>query len=169
MSSNVWKLKLFKKISPEETICEKCNPPVTINTKDGSTKLLKRHVQVHPEAAKIFTKLEEGVPTQDISQFMMKEKSDSVSVLDKKILNFLASNCLPFSIMEEKSFKNLLSINDRTSLQGRRHYSDWVLHRFYKEMKNKSKEKLSMITSLSFTTDIWSGPTESFIRFVELI
>uniref|UniRef100_A0A915EBE1 Transposase n=1 Tax=Ditylenchus dipsaci TaxID=166011 RepID=A0A915EBE1_9BILA len=38
-----------------------------------------------------------------------------------------------------------------------------VLHRFYKEMKNKSKEKLSMITSLSFTTDIWSGPTESFI------
>uniref|UniRef100_A0A915DUX5 C2H2-type domain-containing protein n=1 Tax=Ditylenchus dipsaci TaxID=166011 RepID=A0A915DUX5_9BILA len=106
-----------------------------------------------------------GVPTQDISQFMMKEKSDSVSVLDKKILNFLASNCLPFSIVEEKSFKNLLSINDRTSLQGRRHYSDWVLHRFYKEMKNKSKEKLSMITSLSFTTDIWSGPTESFIRF----
>uniref|UniRef100_A0A915E1G3 Transposase n=1 Tax=Ditylenchus dipsaci TaxID=166011 RepID=A0A915E1G3_9BILA len=104
-----------------------------------------------------------GVPTQDISQFMMKEKSDSVSVLDKKILNFLASNCLPFSIVEEKSFKNLLSINDRTSLQGRRHYSDWVLHRFYKEMKNKSKEKLSMITSLSFTTDIWSGPTESFI------
>uniref|UniRef100_A0A915DRM1 Uncharacterized protein n=1 Tax=Ditylenchus dipsaci TaxID=166011 RepID=A0A915DRM1_9BILA len=101
-----------------------------------------------------------GGSHQDISQFMMKEKSDSVSVLDKQILNFLASNCLPFSIVEEKSFKNLLSINDRTSLQGRRHYSDWVLPRFYKEMKNKSKEKLSKITSLSFTTDIWSGHRE---------
>jgi hypothetical protein len=75
MSSNLWKLKLFKKISPEESICEKCNPPVIIKTDDGSTKLLKKHIRVHPEEAAIFKKLEEGVPSQSISQFLITEKS----------------------------------------------------------------------------------------------
>ena len=80
--------------------------------------------------------------------------SDSVSALDKKILNFLASNCLPFSIVEEKSFKMLLPMTDRAVLQGRRHYSDWALPHYYEEMKFKLKADLSKILYLSFTTDI---------------
>jgi len=48
-----------------------------------------------------------------------------VSVLDKKIINSLISiNCMPFSIVDEASFKMLLPMSDRAALQGRRHYSD---------------------------------------------
>jgi len=90
--------------------------------------------------------------------------SDSVTLLDKKIVDFISKNCLPFSIVEEKTFKNLLSMNDRTLLQGRRHYSDWVLPRYYEEMKNKARLKLSKIMYLSFTTDIWSKAGKTLRR-----
>jgi hypothetical protein len=79
-------------------------------------------------------------------------------------LDFLSKNCLPFSIVEEKTFKNLLPMNDRDALRGRHHYSDWVLPRYYEETKNMAKAKLNKFLYLSFTTDIWSGPSESFIR-----
>ena len=69
MTSNLWKLKLFKKMSAEEAICTKCEPSVTIKTADGSTK---KHLKVHPKEFEIFNKLEEAGSIQSIDSFLIR-------------------------------------------------------------------------------------------------
>uniref|UniRef100_A0A915D905 HMG box domain-containing protein n=1 Tax=Ditylenchus dipsaci TaxID=166011 RepID=A0A915D905_9BILA len=51
--------KLEKKISSEVTACKKCDPTVFLKMTDGSTKLLRKHIEIHAEEAAIFKKLEE--------------------------------------------------------------------------------------------------------------
>jgi len=48
---------------------------VIIKTSDGSTKLLRKHFKVHPHEKKMFKKLEEGVATQSMDNFLIREKS----------------------------------------------------------------------------------------------
>uniref|UniRef100_A0A915CXI6 HAT C-terminal dimerisation domain-containing protein n=1 Tax=Ditylenchus dipsaci TaxID=166011 RepID=A0A915CXI6_9BILA len=82
--SNVWKINLFKKISSELTACKKCDPTVFLKMTDGSTKLLRKHIEIHAEEAAIFKKLEEGIPTVPMDIFVNKEKKkDSASLLDR--------------------------------------------------------------------------------------
>jgi len=122
---------------------------------------MKRHLKEHPDAEKKFKDLEEGVGMQKLDKYM---SNASISCLDKKIINFIVSNAVPFSIVDEKTFKSLLSQANRDALKGRHHYSDIALPRIYRTVKEKLKYMIANIKFLSFTCDIWSGPTESFIR-----
>uniref|UniRef100_A0A915EKN2 BED-type domain-containing protein n=1 Tax=Ditylenchus dipsaci TaxID=166011 RepID=A0A915EKN2_9BILA len=69
------KLKLFKKVSAEEAICEKCNPSVIIKTQGGSTKMIRKHIDIHLEELEVFKKLEAGAPTQSMKQFLIKTEN----------------------------------------------------------------------------------------------
>jgi hypothetical protein len=103
--------------------------------------------------------------------------------LDKKVLHLIACANLPFSIVDQATFKPLLAVPDRENLKGvifsatvlqantvnftgYHHYADWVLPRMYELVKTKVKEVIDPCQVLSFTSDIWTGPTESFIRFL---
>jgi hypothetical protein len=54
--------------------------------------------------------------------------------------------------------------NKLEELKDEFHYRKVVLPKAYEAVKFKVIKELAGCDFLSFTTDVWSGPTESFIR-----
>uniref|UniRef100_A0A915EBD5 Transposase n=1 Tax=Ditylenchus dipsaci TaxID=166011 RepID=A0A915EBD5_9BILA len=97
-----------------------------------------------------------------LQQFVIKGTGE-VSALDRKIIHYVACTNQPLSIVEEDTFRAFLSSSDRENLKGRKHYTEWAMPRIYAAVKKEVVSRLGDCSALSFTSDIWSGPTESFI------
>jgi len=79
-----------------------------------------------------------------------------LTLLDIKIIKFIATNCIPFTVVEDKSFKALLPVNDRNALKGRHHYSDAVLPMYYKDMRKTMKSLEVLVPVLHVRHLEWS-------------
>src|SRR5689334_5454516 len=87
-----------------------------------------------------------------------------LSSLDKKVINYVAENCISFNSIESGSFVSLFSSTNSTEkLKKRQHYSETVLPRAYHAVVSLIKSKLDKCGWLSYTTDIWS--TQSGFSF----
>ena len=71
--SNVWKIGLYKKKENDEVQCIECGKEgvnTTLKLSDSSTKLLRKHIEKHPEYKQKFDKMENGDQTPTITTFL---------------------------------------------------------------------------------------------------
>jgi hypothetical protein len=92
-----------------------------------------------------------------------------MTALDKKVMHYIACTNQAFAIVEAETFKELLSSGDQANVKGSQHFREWVMPRVYAAVKKEVSRRLTDCSALSFTSDIWSGPTESFIRYLRLL
>ncbi|KAI1703072.1 zinc finger BED domain-containing protein 1 [Ditylenchus destructor] len=85
-----------------------------------------------------------------------------LSYLDKKVINFVCSNLVSFKLLDNPATISLLS-HTTEKLKGESYYRKTVLPKAYEALKSKMLNELRAMEALSFTTDIWSGPNDSYI------
>uniref|UniRef100_A0A915EJB0 CCHC-type domain-containing protein n=1 Tax=Ditylenchus dipsaci TaxID=166011 RepID=A0A915EJB0_9BILA len=76
----------------------------------------------------------------------------------------IASTNQLFNIVVSETFEALLSSSDRANSKGYHLYSDCVMPRVYAAVKKDVLNCLDACSALSFTSDVSSAPTESFIN-----
>ena len=84
--------------------------------------------------------------------------------LDKKVLNYISCTLSSFLSINHPTFHSLFAptrLND--TLKDESHYRK-LLTIVYENVKSKIKEDLSTCVFYSFTTDIWSGTSDDFIK-----
>ncbi|GFR84459.1 zinc finger BED domain-containing protein 4 [Elysia marginata] len=92
-------------------------------------------------------------------------KSNRKLAIDQALLHMIVGDLQPFSVVEDKWFRNLLRILDsRYQLPSRRTVTRTLLPELYKQEKARVKGLLDTSDSVSLTTDIWtSRRTQAFI------
>ncbi|KAL1277085.1 hypothetical protein QQF64_023758 [Cirrhinus molitorella] len=103
-------------------------------------------------------------PTPSVADFLEKAKkfaNDSAKAkgITKRIMEFIALDDQPFSVVEDVGFRRLIDhIEPRYTIPNRRHFSDVCLPEMYNVVSTNVHELLATdIAALSFTTDIWSS------------
>ncbi|KAL3110314.1 hypothetical protein niasHT_019871 [Heterodera trifolii] len=105
-----------------------------------------------------------GEKTKDESQKKLSTffpcSSSTLTVMDKKVVNFLVSTNSSFKVVDHPTFQSLIAPQQ---IKKEAHYRAEVLPEVYKQVKNKVRDELKECESISFTTDAWSGPTNNFL------
>lgn len=172
--SAVWK---YFKVSDEDNklaICNVCSAKVsrggTVPKNFSTTGLIHhlktRHPIEHEEYRK--TTLVKSTPTtsQTPSVATLFEKTkkfeeDSVKArgITEKVMEFIALDDQPFSVVEDIGFRRLIQhIEPRYTLPSRRYFAETSLPAMYDRVAKHVHELMSTDRqTLSFTTDIWSS------------
>ncbi|XP_025264614.1 zinc finger BED domain-containing protein 4-like [Camponotus floridanus] len=88
---------------------------------------------------------------------------------NKRVKNsseMMALDAEPFALVERKGFQRLMNyLAPQYPLPCRTYFSEKIMPYLYKNLKAYIKEKLIAAKNISFSTDIWTSPTnnESFI------
>ncbi|XP_048849254.1 zinc finger BED domain-containing protein 4-like [Brienomyrus brachyistius] len=97
----------------------------------------------------------------DIFEKARKFPSDSVKAkgITQKIVEFIALDDQPFSVVEDVGFRRLIEhIEPRYVMLSRRHFSDVCLPELFNVVATHVHEHIAAeISAISFTTDIWSS------------
>ena len=95
----------------------------------------------------------------DTIQKNQKYSSDSQcqTKIDNCILEMLASNMQPSTIVEDKGFNNLVHLLDSKYQLPSRRTVMWWLPNKYEEVKQLVKHQLTLASYVSLTTDIWTS------------
>lgn len=80
--------------------------------------------------------------------------------IDNAILNLISWDFQPFSVVEDKGFKNLMQVCAPSyKIPSRKYFSNTLLPALYEEKKNNLKIKLeNEALSVCLTTDSWTSP-----------
>ena len=83
----------------------------------------------------------------------------------KKLVEFIAKEMMPLSIVESESFKELIHFCDpRITIPSRSTLSTSWLPNLYKEKKDELINQLQQVESVALTTDMWTSRTnEGFL------
>lgn len=101
--------------------------------------------------------------------FKMSQKlsasSDRHKALTQAIATFIALDMRPYSVVENKGFKYLMSIAEpRYNIPSRTHFAQTVLPGLYTSVKTRVQHELSQCESVAITTDSWtSRATENYL------
>lgn len=88
-----------------------------------------------------------------------------LSASDKKVMHFLACNSVAFNVVSSPTFRGLFAMHNKIDqLKSEKYYRETVLPQMYAQVKARVKCVLKDCTAVSFTTDVWSGPTASYMR-----
>ncbi|XP_073671353.1 zinc finger BED domain-containing protein 4-like [Paramisgurnus dabryanus] len=181
--SAVWKHFKVSEKEAKTAVCRHCSAELSrggASAKTYSTSSLIYHLKSkHPEhhaeyekdtAAATATaaakrKVAPGpTPTPSVADFLEKAKkfaNDSAKAkgITKRIMEFIALDDQPFSVVEDVGFRRLIDyIEPRYTIPSRRHFSDVCLPEMYNVISTNVHELLATdIAALSFTTDIWSS------------
>lgn len=182
MSSIIWEIGLYtkNKQNKDSVECIECKKP--LNTARGSTSGLIRHLSKHPE----FEEKYKGLQADTASKHGTIEKFASIhgsgciflhlenfysillgelNALDKKIIHYIACTNGSFKQINHPTFHALFSANHPLqTIKDEKHYREWVLPRVFERVQKLIMECMEKCNYLSFTSDIWSGPSDSFIR-----
>ena len=80
------------------------------------------------------------------------------------IVDMIATDSLPFSVVENIDFQRLVSnLEPRYQIKSEKYYQTELFPQTYEQVRNKIKQMLFAGNCISFTTDCWSGPTESMM------
>ena len=93
-----------------------------------------------------------------------KDNESRSTTTDKMILEMIATDDLPFTIVQNIGFQRLIS--KRYTIKSEKFYRTKVLHQIYRQVCDKIIVMLSDENAgpaISFTTDCWSSPTESMM------
>ncbi|KAI3414310.1 hypothetical protein GPALN_011768 [Globodera pallida] len=92
-----------------------------------------------------------------ITKFVSRS-TGTLSVLDKKIVNFSVCCDIPFLVINHPTFKTLVR-NQSENLRDESHYRKKALPEVYKIVKDKVKSEVTAMDQIRFTTDIWTSDT----------
>ncbi|XP_060769444.1 zinc finger BED domain-containing protein 4-like [Neoarius graeffei] len=174
--SAVWK---YFKVSESENrvaVCNECDAKVSrggINAKTFSTSGLISHLKTnHPAkhdeyaresaAAAAKRKASSAPSVADVFEKTKKFASESPKAIGitKKIMEYMALDDQPFSVVEDTGFRRLMAyIEPRYTLPSRRYFADVCLPELYHSIATRVHELLAKDSNayLSFTTDIWTS------------
>uniref|UniRef100_A0A183C537 DUF659 domain-containing protein n=1 Tax=Globodera pallida TaxID=36090 RepID=A0A183C537_GLOPA len=138
MNHPIWQIGLFKVTADDKNIVE------CLECKEKSLNYLLKISQ-----RKKYEHLQRG----------------TLSVLDKKIVNFSVCCDIPFLVINHPTFKTLVR-NQSENLRDESHYRKKALPEVYKIVKDKVKSEVTAMDQIRFTTDIWTSDTtkDAFIR-----
>ncbi|XP_030008124.1 zinc finger BED domain-containing protein 4-like [Sphaeramia orbicularis] len=87
--------------------------------------------------------------------------------MDKLIMEMIATDILPYSVVEGIGFKRLLAkAEQRYQIKSEKYYCTQLMSEIYTKVVGKIKELLSEDNAgncISFTTDCWSGSTKALM------
>ncbi|KAL3122823.1 hypothetical protein niasHT_005762 [Heterodera trifolii] len=170
MSSIIWQIGLFNKLPDGKAECVECKTnqlqKFVFERNHGSLKSLTTHLfsKIHANSPYAENYRQLGEKTKDESQKKLSTffpcSSSTLTVMDKKVVNFLVSTNSSFKVVDHPTFQSLIAPQQ---IKKEAHYRAEVLPEVYKQVKNKVRDELKECESISFTTDAWSGPTNNFL------
>lgn len=94
--------------------------------------------------------------------FKRREKfpleSDKAAKVTEKLVEFIALDDQPISVVENTGFRRLLEhLEPRYVLPSRHYISETAIPKLYKTVRDNLQGLLSDVTAIAFTTDIWSS------------
>uniref|UniRef100_A0A8C1F800 BED-type domain-containing protein n=2 Tax=Cyprinus carpio TaxID=7962 RepID=A0A8C1F800_CYPCA len=179
-SSKVW--DYFSKDSSNAVFCNICAANVSqgsIKAKQKNTSNLWTHLKTkHSEQYKEAQQQSEVQKTLSVrtQQPTLPQAFDKVlkwgpsdpraKNLDKKVMEMIATDIQAFSVVEGVGFRRLLAAAEpRYTLKTEKFYRTDKLHHVHAKVVIKIKELLAVENAkhIAFTTDCWSGSTESLM------
>uniref|UniRef100_A0A915EPY8 BED-type domain-containing protein n=1 Tax=Ditylenchus dipsaci TaxID=166011 RepID=A0A915EPY8_9BILA len=155
-------------MSLKEAKCNVCQANIKLSNA-GPTNL-KVHLAKHPAYQKQFGVMENAEESekrsmkQGLEKFVVRRTNNNcqfndtmpfhlllgeLSALDRMILHLVACQNLPFSIVEAKTFKQILSSGYRENMRGSQHYREWVMPRVYMAVRKEVLSRLNDCNALS--------------------
>ncbi|XP_059208582.1 E3 SUMO-protein ligase ZBED1-like [Centropristis striata] len=89
---------------------------------------------------------------------------EEAAVLTESILNMLITDMRPLSMVEDKGFRNMISMfNPKYNLPSRTHFTN-LMEKKYEKIKEKLKISVKEAESVALTADIWTSvATEAYL------
>ena len=183
--SKVW--SYFKKVNNEESECTLCGKKVgqgSSKARHKNTSNFWGHLQAHhreeyKEANE--ERLEEEASTSRSSTKQSQPSLHTVvdkvtkwepddkraKVYDKKVTEMIATDQQPFAVVDHIGLKRLLNhAEPRYSFKSEKYYRTEMLEQVYSKVQEKIKVLIAKENAgdkMAFTTDCWSGSTESLM------
>lgn len=164
--STVWENYTVKDGQQRIAICNKCKAEVSrggATIKSFNTTNLIRHLRNHHSAeyaafeASNRAKAKAKEPANGpLLALMSSEKSKATT---RKLMEFMALDDQPFSVVEDQGFRNLIQhLSPRYDIPSRRYFSDVALPELFGQVSRHTRSQLEAdAQTLSFTTDIWTS------------
>lgn len=167
----------FVEVSPGKAQCNICDKIISMGSATSSgkntTNLWSHLKHVHPEASEEAKKKKDTKdPSQpSVSQLFDKKtewkNTDPRSVrIDAAVTEMIAVDNQPFSVVSDIGFKRLVTLMEpRYRIKDEKFYRTKMLDETYSRVltKVKSLVKQDKAPFMAFTTDCWSGTTESLM------
>jgi hypothetical protein len=77
-------------------------------------------------------------------------------------MHFIACDNQPFTVVDSPRFKSICG--DRIALKSDWYYRETALPQCYEAVKRRIASQFNTVPFISFTSDMWSGPNDDFIR-----
>uniref|UniRef100_A0A672YBA6 BED-type domain-containing protein n=1 Tax=Sphaeramia orbicularis TaxID=375764 RepID=A0A672YBA6_9TELE len=172
--------------TPGKAVCKTCNDEVSMGAilaKSKNTSCLWSHLRNHhPDLYKTGQKKREieSASHTDVAtssqptvlgmfdkQRMWTNSENRSKLMDKLIIEMIVTDNQPFSVVSDVGFKHLMAAAEpRYALKSERYYQTKKLQEVHHKVVDKIKAMIQPENagySLSFTTDCWSGVTESLM------
>lgn len=185
MATNpVW--QHFTQPTPGKARCNICNILVSMGAEKAKTKntsnmwshLKRHHLEAYNEAQKekddraaASTSAASSTQPNLVQMFDAQRKWGNSDTRSKKvdlaIVEMIATDNHPFTVVSGVGFKRLVALLEpRYSLKTEKYYRTDLFEDVHTKVENKIKEMVTLENAgpyLAFTTDCWSGDTESLM------
>ena len=175
--SKVWEHFGFPIITEEDgstqvdrntTVCRGCATPIKYT---GSTTNMATHIRRHHPNYELSRTSKENTlasssSTTSPGQLRILESFNSklaptsqrAQSITRSIGKFIALDMRPYSVVENKGFKDLLHVLEpKYTIPSRPHITDTVIPALYNETREMVKNDISNAESISITTDGWTS------------
>jgi len=167
--------------TPGQAVCNTCKDVVKIGgtmAKSANTSNLWSHLRIHHND--LYKSAQTNKPEQGatstcqptIHDMFQKQKkwtnlNEKSKQMDKLITEIIISDNQPFTMVSDAGFKRLMDVAEpRYAIKSEKYYRTEKLPEIYERVGSKIKTLIQPENagfSLSFTTDSWSGSTESMM------
>uniref|UniRef100_A0A915EQM5 Transposase n=1 Tax=Ditylenchus dipsaci TaxID=166011 RepID=A0A915EQM5_9BILA len=153
---------LFTRNLPTEADCNAGQKQ--IKTPHEKVTNLKQNLAKHPNYQKQYEEMEKiedekkEAMKQSMKQFVIRGTGFISSRQEGHPIHRLHQPTV--AVVEARPFRTLLSAEYQANFKGREHYTEWAMPRIYNAFKKEIMLRLKDCPALSFTSDIWSGPTK---------
>ncbi|XP_075999197.1 E3 SUMO-protein ligase ZBED1-like [Genypterus blacodes] len=125
-----------------EVKCLLCHKELTYS--NNTSSMIRHYRAIHENA-------QSAGSGPDTSQNFRKK------MVDDALLNMVIKDSQPFTIVEDVGFKELIHVLDPTYVLPTRQSLKAMVDKKYEEAKEKAKEKLQQVASVSLTSDMWTS------------
>lgn len=157
-------------VPPEKTgnikaKCKRCNQSISghcVTTSNFIKHLQRKHEDLYKEY--VANKEKKVTPNQQsITNFVTKQSPYHVNhprrlQITDRLINFIASNLLPLSVVENEDFKLFCAqLDERYTLPSRKHFRNNLLLSKVADTKLQIQRKLRKVNYVCVCIDIWSS------------
>ncbi|KAI1700322.1 serpentine type 7TM GPCR chemoreceptor str domain-containing protein [Ditylenchus destructor] len=168
--SAIWRIGLYTKRPNEEiAICSLCNESgikSEFSVKDSTTSTIIRHLKAQHKESIYFTRFTEMTSSKSSEKITQHFQPTDASVgsLEKRVVNFVACNLTSFKCINDPTLHALIKYgNPSAEIKDETYYRKTALPQIYHIVKQKVISMIKEFEYVSFTTDAWSGPSDSYL------